>query len=290
MCQRLTTNYRIQWPSIPGAYKTYLVAFDHTIIKKNSGVGFLFTNDKAGSGNLRTTSFNGQYSYHLMLSREWIVNFGAEAGLAIRAFDFDKFIFGDQIAQGTATSVTQPMNKNAVYADLASGLLLYSEDKWIGFSAHHLNTPNQTLVGDRDVDSIRSILPVLYSLHFGWVIPIVSRGMAGKTFTHITPAFNYRAEKKFDQFDIGCYYEYSKLVLGLWYRGIPLFKAYKSGYPNHDAIAFLVGTSVDRFKFGYSYDLTISWLGGSTAGSHEISITYQFCERKRRSAIPCPKF
>src|SRR5437764_3029465 len=62
-CQRLTTNYRIQWPSIPGAYRTYLLAFDHYIEKKNSGIGFLFTNDQAGSGNLRSTSFNAQYSY-----------------------------------------------------------------------------------------------------------------------------------------------------------------------------------------------------------------------------------
>ena len=284
VCQRLTTNYRMQWASIPGAFQTYLLAFDHAIMRKNSGVGVLITTDKAGSGGLSTTSFNAQYSYHLTLSREWRLNAGAQIGYVARSINFDKLIFGDQIAHGTATSVTPQTNDFKGYLDASSGILLYSHDLWIGLSTHHLNTPNQSLLG------AKSQLPVLYSVHLGWVIPLVHRGMAGKSITHITPAINYRAQGKFDQFDAGCYYEYSKFVFGLWYRGIPFFKAYKRGYPNHDAVAFLIGTSIERFKFGYSYDLTISWLAGSTGGSHELSLTYQFCQWKRKSAIPCPKF
>jgi type IX secretion system PorP/SprF family membrane protein len=308
-CARLTTNYRIQWPSVPGAFRTYLLAFDHRIERKNSGIGFLFTNDKAGSGNLRSTNFNAQYSYQLQLSRVWAFNAGCEAGYAERNYDFNKFIFGDQIAYGTATSVEQPLNDKVRYLDLSSGALLYSDKSWVGFSAHHLNQPNQALVGEK------SPLPILYSVHGGWVLPITAKGEAGKIFAKhsITAAFNYRAEKKFDQVDIGCYYaytgvvqniwpglekelpkkSYASFVVGIWYRGIPVLKAYKPGYPNDDALAFLVGMTVDRFKFGYSYDVTISWLAGSTGNAHELSICYQFCDptaKKRRSAIPCPKF
>ena len=283
-CARLVTNYRVQWPSIPGAFRTSLVAFDHAIPKKKIGIGFLFTNDKAGSGNLRSTSFNAQYSYQVMLTREWAFNAGFEAGYAVRNYDFNKFIFGDQIAYGTATSVEQPIYDRSRYLDLSSGILLYSEKTWIGFSTRHLNQPNQGLVSED------SRLPILYSIHAGRTIPIANRDEAGKTYTYITPAFNYRAEKKFDQFDIGLYYTNHQFVLGAWYRGIPIFKAYKPGYQNNDALAFLAGLTIDRFKFGYSYDITISRLAGSTAGSHEISLAYKFCKWTRKSAIPCPKF
>lgn len=286
-CQRLTTNYRNQWPSIPGGYKTYLLAFDHGIQKSNSGVGFLFAHDRAGSGNLRSTSFNGQYSYHLMISRTLMVTMGVEAGFSQRNYDFHKYIFGDQIAYGTTTTVEQPQYDKFNYIDLSSGGLLYSENSWLGFSARHLNQPNQALVGND------SRLPILYSLHGGYVKPVARYGDKGKYYSYITFAANYRAEGKFDQIDLGGYYNIDPITFGIWYRGIPGFKAYKEGYPNHDAIALLVGTIIDRFKFGYSYDITISWLAGHTAGAHEISLTYQFCDPKvtrRKSAIPCPKF
>lgn len=286
-CQRLTTNYRSQWPSIPGGYKTYLLSFDHSIARKNSGIGFLFTNDKAGSGNLRSTGFNAQYSYHLVLGRKWVVTMGAEAGYVQRNYDFYKFTFGDQIAHGTSTTVEEPAFDKVGYSDLSSGALLFSENTWLGFSARHINQPDQALV------SGESRLPVLYSVHGGWIIPVVSRGVSGKSYTYFSPAINYRAEERFDQLDIGCYYNYQHLVIGAWYRGIPLFKAYKPGYPNNDALALIAGFIVDRFKFGYSYDITISWLVKNTAGAHEISLSYQFCDpkkKRKKSAIPCPKF
>lgn len=286
-CQRLTTNYRTQWPSIPGGYRTYLLSFDHGIQKSNNGLGFLFSRDAAGSGNLRSLSFNGQYSYHLMISRTLMCAAGVEVGYSQRNYDFHKYLFGDQIAYGTTTTVEQPQYDKFSYADLSSGALLYSERSWMGFSARHLNQPNQALVGND------SRLPVLYSVHGGYVRPVARYGDKGKYYSYITFAFNYRAEGKFDQLDIGGYYNLDPIVFGAWYRGIPLFKAYQAGYPNNDALALIVGTIIDRFKFGYSYDITISWLAGHTAGAHEISLTYQFCDPKvnrRKSAIPCPKF
>lgn len=284
VCARLVTNHRVQWPSIPGAFKTDLVAFDHGLPKEKCGIGFIFTNDRAGSGNLRATTFSGQYSYQLVLSREWVFNAGLEAGFASRNYDFNKYVFGDQIAYGTATSVEQPTYDRAFYFDVSSGVLLYSEKNWIGFSTRHLNQPNQALVTEE------SRLPILFSVHGGRTIQRSHHGEAGKTLTYFTPAFNYRAEKKFDQLDLGFYYTNHQFVLGAWYRGIPIFKAYKKGYQNNDALALLMGLTIQRFKFGYSHDITISRLAGSTAGAHEISLAYQFCKRSRKSAIPCPKF
>ncbi len=176
VCSRLSTNYRLQWPSIPGAYKTYLLAYDRNLEKIKSGIGFIFASDDAGSGNLRSTSFAGQYSYHLTLSRVWTLDAGFQAGLTMRSYDFGKFIFGDQIAYGTGSSSALLPTLNPVhYPDISSGLLLYSADGWLGFSALDLNQPNQALIGE-DV----SRLPTLYSLHGGWVFPIMNRDDIGK--------------------------------------------------------------------------------------------------------------
>lgn len=93
---------------------------------------------------------------------------------------------------------------------------------------------------------------------------------------------------------LGCYYSKGVLNIGVWYRGIPIFKAYKKGYPNNDALCFIVGIAKDRIKMGYSYDQTISWLGGNTAGAHELSVSYQMCKpkkkKKKSTLIFCPKF
>ncbi|MBI2967253.1 MAG: type IX secretion system membrane protein PorP/SprF [Bacteroidetes bacterium] len=290
VCARLTTNYRVQWPSIPGAFSTYLFSFDHSIVKKNSGIGFLFVNDRAGAGNLRTTGFNAQYSYQLKLSRKWAFNAGFEAGFTQRNYDFNKYIFGDQIAFGTSTSVTQPAHDKVQYPDLSAGMLLYSEKIWIGFSGRHLNMPNQGLTSNE------SRLPILYSVHGGWVFRVSHKEEVGRAFTKqtITPAFNYRFEKKFVQLDIGCYYNYHLFVIGVWYRGLPVVKTYKQpAYKNNDALAILAGIVFNQVKFAYSYDLTVSRLAGSTAGAHEISISYQFCDptnKRWKAVVPCAKF
>lgn len=60
-------------------------------------------------------------------------------------------------------------------------------------------------------------------------------------------------------------------VAGLWYR-------------NSDAVIAVVGIQNNNFKFGYSYDVTISKLAGNTAGSHEISLQIQFeCKKRVRN-------
>src|ERR1700740_3004548 len=71
VCSRVSTSYRNQWPSIPGAFVTYCASIDQSVPNFNSGVGLLFTNDKAGSGSLRSSSLSLLYAYEMQLSKEW---------------------------------------------------------------------------------------------------------------------------------------------------------------------------------------------------------------------------
>ena len=107
-------------------------------------------------------------------------------------------------------------------------------------------------------------------------------------------AFNYRGQKEFDQFDIGCYYSQNSFNLGLWYRGIPGLKAYKPGYSNNDEVAVIIGFQTKKMNIGYSYDITISKLYQISNGAHEITISYHICsppkKKKYGLLLPCPKF
>jgi hypothetical protein len=96
--------------------------------------------------------------------------------------------------------------------------------------------------------------------------------------------------------DFGAYFEREPFFAGLWYRGLPLFKRYDRGYANRDALAVLMGFTVNDLRVGYSYDVTVSRLAGHTGGAHEITLGYEIVEKRRKRAmskrriVPCAKF
>ena len=81
----------------------------------------------------------------------------------------------------------------------------------------------------------------------------------------------------------------------MWYRGLPV-KAYKPGYQNNDAISIVAGFKVGDWRFGYSYDITISRLAVNSGGAHEITTIFELADKRkknsmaRRRVVPCAKF
>ena len=72
-----------------------------------------------------------------------------------------------------------------------------------------------------------------------------------------------------------------------WFR--QTFGAYK----NSDAIIMLVGFRKNRFKFGYSYDFTVSDGRSAIPSSHEVSATIDWCVPPGRTPfkpLRCPEF
>lgn len=290
VCSRFALTYRNQWPGVSKAYKTFLASFDHYITDKNIGIGLVIGNDVAGTGQLRTTVINPLIAYEIKLTKRVFMRFGAQPGIGIRSVNYNNLMFGDQIARGGNVATIETPTQSKVFFDAGAGVLCYSRKFWAGVSVYHLNRPNTTLLGE----SGKSQLPIKYSAHGGYrfiINPDEKEVFKQRTFT---PAINYRGQAKFDQIDVGAYYNQNVLSIGLWYRGIPVFKAYKKGYANNDALALIIGVKIDRLNFGYSYDMTISKLTPRTQGAHEITVGYQLCKltkKKRKTIIvPCPKF
>ena len=288
---RAILNYRNQWPSIPGAFVTTALSLDHYFPKVKSGVGLIFMKDKAGSGNLRNTNFGVQYSYNLSINRSWSVRPALQVMYSQRSIDFNKLIFGDQLSfNGTSSSsiLEAPTAEKIGYIDFSTSALVFSDKFWCGIALDHLLEPNQSLTGSS------SVVPLKTSLFGGTKLFLKkSAGLYEEEYINLT--FIYKHQEKFDQLDIGGYWFKKPLLLGLWYRGIPLVKSYKPEYINHDAFSLMAGLKYKQFVFGYSYDFTISRLRSSTGGAHEFSIIYEFnqdqhlVKKRKKIVVACPK-
>lgn len=288
---RLITDIRDQWPGIPGSFFTTTLSLDHFIPTLNSGVGLLLMKDVAGRGRLGSMQIGVQYTYQFRIFKNFQVRPAIHFYRTNRTIDFNRLVFNDQLTlSGVAGgSVEVPPLKQVGYVDFASSLLIYSETNWFGFTWDHLLEPNQSIV-----DGYSSI-PKKYTLFGGRKF-----FLNGKTSTNNEESINawihYRSQGKFDQVDIGAYWIRTPIILGLWYRGIPLFKRYKAGYQNNDATIVQIGYVWKDIKIGYSYDITISRLIANTYGSHEFSLVYEFNQNQRmrkktrKVIIPCPKY
>jgi type IX secretion system PorP/SprF family membrane protein len=291
-CGRFTLNYRNQWSGIPGTFTSYQASMDHFVRSIKSGIGIQLFRDEAGIGDLTTTQINFLYAYEARINKQLMVRAGFNMGTVQRRVDLGAFVFEDQLTSGSASSMESMANARATYFDLGTGVLVYSRFSWLGFSASHINKPNQSLLNGT------STLPMEVKLHGGYKFSFFEMESYAKRLPEsnfITLAWNYKKQNKFNQFDLGLYYNKNVFVVGLWYRGLPFFRPEVS-YANNDAIILLTGINLDRYKMGYSYDITISKLTNvNTRGSHELSMTYQFCKfkksRKRKNMlIACPKF
>jgi type IX secretion system PorP/SprF family membrane protein len=297
LAPRAVVNYRNQWPGIDASFVTYAASFDYYFPKVNSGVGLLITHDRQGMGGVRSTDIGAQYSYRLQLSENLFFQPGFQLSYVLRDANFFNLTFGDQYnhlgrIDGLQTA-EQFTGEYKSYLDFSSGGLLYTERFFLGVSAHHMNRPNQSLIGDV------SRLPMKTTIHAGYKIPLdqnTATGLAQDVNAperSITPAILYKMQGKFDQLDVGMYVTYDPMVFGIWYRGLPI-KQYEPGLNNNDAVIFLLGFRHEALSVGYSYDLTVSNLGPASGGAHELSLTYVFNSPQPRNKfakrIPCPKF
>lgn len=304
LAPRATVNYRNQWPSLTANFVTTSFSGDLFLDRFNSGVGIIATFDSQGIGNLKSTELGGVYSYQIQLNDQTFVRLGLQGSYVTRTFDYFGLTFGDQFTDNgyTGNPTTDPVFSNGMpqisYADFSTGGMVYSDWYWAGLSVHHLNRPDLAFIQSMDGSSSR--LPMKTSFHAGLRIPFSGYTYLGNEIDKektISPAIHYKHQGKFDQLDVGMYITYSPLVLGMWYRGIPV-KKYEENINNHESLIFLAGFRRDKFSLGYSYDATISTLGVGSGGAHEISISYLFENfppgkpktRKNSKMLSCPKF
>ena len=286
MCPKVSLNFRDQWPNIPGTFVTYSASYDQHVNSLYGGLGVLVYNDRAGEGSLSTTSASLIYAYRGEISNRFSIKAGFQATYTQKSIDWEKLTWPDMInaRYGFVNGTSEPkINTQVRYADFSAGILGYSELFFGGLAVHHLTQPNESFKNNI------SLLPRKYTAHMGTIIPLTKkRTKHRKKLKAEDPTFSpnilYQRQGQFSQFNYGFYINKYPMVGGLWYRQGPM---------NSDAFIVLIGFVQSSFKFGYSYDLTVSSLTTATAGAHEISLSMMFpCspKKKRQRVIMCPSF
>ncbi len=275
-CPRFSLNYRNEWPSLSGNYVTYSAAYDYFAKNLNGGLGILALHDRQGQGTIQTSMIGGFYSYHLKVDRKFTIMAGVRAAYFQKSLDWSQLTFGDMIdpRRGFIYQTGDvPRGGNKSFFDASAGLVGFGKNYYFGLAAHHLTRPNESMIlGD-------SRLPIRWTGHAGTTINIGKRGSFSNK-TSISPNIIYQYQNGFQELNIGTYVKHDVFTGGIWYR-------------NNDAFIILVGIATDKFKIGYSYDLTVSKLGNAiTNGSHEISMgIFLKCRKpKQIRRINCPSF
>jgi type IX secretion system PorP/SprF family membrane protein len=158
-------------------------------------------------------------------------------------------------------------------------------DYYFGIAAHHITQPDQGLISV-------SKLPMKITANIGASFPLnqygtyrTNSGNRSKKAAIISPNILFLQQQDFMQINYGMYITKGPIVGGLWAR---------QSSENFDAFIILIGMEQANWKFGYSYDVTVSALGNvSTRGSHELSFAYKLPCRirgKSYSTINCPNF
>lgn len=286
---RFAAAYRNQWPGVERNYSSYMASYDASLVKYNTGVGLYFMQDVAGSSYLTNTQAGLDLNYAFDVDVKWKIRAGLQACYNQKKFQPSRLKFNDQFITGASVSNDVAAANSIQYFDVGAGALLESKLIWVGFSARHLNKPDQSMMGK----GASNELPMLLSVHGGYKYEIVKpEGIDDPSPNTFGVLMHYRHQGVNDQLDIGASYFYKLINFTVWYRGIP-FKTYNSNFGNSESVAFLLAYEpMDKpFTIGYSYDYTISSLSSKvTAGAHEITISHfigskGLTKKKSRKAI-----
>jgi type IX secretion system PorP/SprF family membrane protein len=276
-CPRIALNYRNQWPQLTGNYITYAAAYDTYAKNLSGGVGIMAMHDQQGQGTIQTSMIAGTYSYYLKVNRKFRIMFGGQAAYFQKYLDWNKLTFGDMIDPRRGfiyqTGDVPRGNGSHGFFDVSAGMVGFTKNFYFGVAAHHLNRPDESMIlGD-------SRLPIRITGHMGANIKLGQRGRYSSNTT-LMPNVIYQYQNGFQQFNIGAYLKYESFTIGAWYR-------------NRDAFIVSLGITTEKFRIGYSYDLTVSQLGGVSGGSHEISMGINLkCKKQMKDfrRISCPSF
>lgn len=292
---RVMVHHRDQWPANDARYTTSYASFDTYFAKQKLGIGGVVMSDNQGFATLKTTTFEAIASYELNLTNKLTFRPGLSLGFGQKKLA-DGLTYNDQFNEVTGFS-GKPSNESfptsrILYPEVGTGFLLYTSNFWVGLSGKHLNMPSMSFLGNGP----DSRLPLSYNFHAGIKIPLIHTPhmayLEDERDISITPVIHYKGQGKADQLDLGLYGIYDQLLIGAWFRGLPLIKSYNR-IPNTESMVLMAGWNFGEVTLTYSYDLQASKLRGYTNGAHEINLTYIF-QKKHKSGhapmkrLPCP--
>lgn len=169
---RFMGNYRSQWPSDPGDFKTVTLGGDIKLRGSAYSTGFFavglhFNFDEAGFTNLSHTNISLPVSYTQKISKRFFTTVGFQIGMHQRRFSLNGISFDSQYLEPTGYDPNNPNNEvvnnvdNNNFVDFSAGInfrlqsladnqLLYPQRNRskldFGIGIFHLTRPNQSFL------------------------------------------------------------------------------------------------------------------------------------------------
>jgi type IX secretion system PorP/SprF family membrane protein len=199
-------------------------------------------------GAFRKIQFAGTYAIHLPITKSYNLSFGTKIGISNNSFLQDRAVVANPSSDATYGSfVANQASQN--FLNIGAGFYFYSDKLFLGVSADQL-TRNMVSFGSGSAN----FNPTIHTNITGGIKLNVS-----DNFT-LTPAFlvkyMYPAPPSIEGSIQAEYMEW--LWMGVSYR-------------HKDAIVAMAGLNItNKFKFGYSFDYSLSKFNNFTSGGHEL--------------------
>ena len=263
---RITAHQRGQWASVSIPFNTTTIGLEKSF--KKLGLGLQFSYDQAGSSRLQNNQLN--LSIAVPIS-DW--RLGAMLGFGQRTIDYTDLTFG--------VSETFP-SQAVMYADLGVGIvrtvsIAYDKVLRLGGTALHLNSPNRSLVSEKDLLAIRSqgFAELEWGLQKNWnFYPSL---MLLQQQSH--RALSVGARTTYDISE--AYQKNIQLEAGVFHR-------------LGDAVRVLLGVYWEDSHIAFNYDWNVSNLtpASNGSGAWEVSFTHILNQSipKRPGYKVCPVY
>jgi len=260
---------RRQWAGIQDAPQTGQISLDGVLDpeKKRMGLGVQMASDKLGPQTSNSLYLN--YAYRLRINDEDTkrLAFGLGVGISQNAVDQSKLTpvsASDQYLPKAGSTDFVP--------DVRFGIYYYSPKWYVGASAMDLVSGNSKVSTTSDPNTIRAIR---HRTHFYLISGLL---LDINPEVKLRPSFLIKEDFKGPtSLDLNSMFIFNnKFWIGASYRtGVELWKkdAGQGQVSRANSMAGVVQFYVsDSFRFGYSYDYTMSRLRSIENGSHEISL------------------
>lgn len=254
-------GFRKQWSGFEGAPVTQALSVNSKVGKKMGLGGSLF-NDVAGPS--RRTGLNVNTAYHLQLDQRNNHKLGLGIGISLTQHIIDVNRLTTYLPDDPAVLAGY---NNELIPDANAGVFYYFKDKaYAGVSAYNL------VQMDRDLYDFDNSIgnPLVRTYYF----------LGGYNFS-LGEKFGLKASTLVQGIETGTV-QFDVTAIGTFKDMIWL----GSSYRHDDAVAFMIGGQAGPFKFGYSYDYTLSDIGNYSNGSHEVFLELQLYTKGSDSRTP----
>jgi len=281
---RIGGIYRDQAFNVTGAtgYTTPSFYIDAPIVAIGKrdwiGIGGMFYADEAGSASLTNQGAYASIAYHKALDKKGntLLSFGLQGGMLSRDIDANELRFGDEVLGElqTGTFTQTPENRSNLGGssafNLNAGVMLTARlnkltDLNIGLSFQNILSPKYALDNTQTANTPKGSrdLPLAFKLHGQFNFSLSDKWI-------LSPTFLYNQAYTSSELQVQSMVGYKINDKD------PMIVKLGPGYRLGDAFEILLGVDYKSFRFGASYDLTVSDLSdvNNGQGAFEFALSY----------------